>query len=469
MRVQGAIRKAVESLRREFPSEWLALSSIAMGADTLFVKEVLAQNLPWQAILPTPPTVFRNDFSKEDWNVASAYLGEASHVHVLSEETPTAEAFMDAGLETVDGSDVIIAFWDGQASRGRGGTADVVAYARQVKKPLIIIDAGTFNETRENFGQFRELDEDMVYLNGLSSDYEKSSTHSSKVPAKLVAFHLKTGHAATLMSPYSRTLAASTILLHVLATVVATGAIAFELHWTILPWIKLACVAGALVVALTLRHQHHHHRWILCRLACEISRAALAIWELPKAGNFFRDLELPTLKQLARSLHIMHQHTASQRKAAFDEYKASYLKNRIDDQISYYHRQEMKALPRLHALKLGFWITTIVVVLCSAGYALYSTFHIEWIPTWVKDLFFYFAPIALPAVAAAFISLISVNDLQRRVARYRVMQHTLTSAKQQFEFSQTWTSLEKVVHRVEKALLQEVLEWHALMSFSESH
>jgi hypothetical protein len=72
-------------------------------------------------------------------------------------------------------------------------------------------------------------------------------------------------------------------------------------------------------------------------------------------------------------------------------------------------------------------------------------------------------------VAAAFISLISINDLQRRVARYREMKFMLADSRKQVKFSQTWNSLERVVLKTERALLQEVLEWHSITSFSESH
>jgi hypothetical protein len=62
-----------------------------------------------------------------------------------------------------------------------------------------------------------------------------------------------------------------------------------------------------------------------------------------------------------------------------------------------------------------------------------------------------------------------VYDLQRRVARYRETEHLLVSSRSQIAFSQTWASLERIVEKTERALLQEVLEWHAITSFSESH
>jgi hypothetical protein len=65
--------------------------------------------------------------------------------------------------------------------------------------------------------------------------------------------------------------------------------------------------------------------------------------------------------------------------------------------------------------------------------------------------------------------MISINDLQRRVARYREMQMILTESSKKVAFCQTWNSLERVVLKTEHALMQEVLEWHSITSFSESH
>ena len=44
-----------------------------------------------------------------------------------------------------------------------------------------------------------------------------------------------------------------------------------------------------------------------------------------------------------------------------------------------------------------------------------------------------------------------------------------SACRSQIAFSQTWTSLERIVEKTERALLQEGLEWHAMTSFSESH
>jgi len=43
---------------------------------------------------------------------------------------------MAASRLMVDAADELFAVWDGQPARGHGGTADVVAYARERGKPV---------------------------------------------------------------------------------------------------------------------------------------------------------------------------------------------------------------------------------------------------------------------------------------------------------------------------------------------
>ena len=54
---------------------------------------------------------------------------------------PTREdAYLAAGHAVVDDADVVLALWDGRPARGRGGTAEVVEYARSLGRPLVWID-----------------------------------------------------------------------------------------------------------------------------------------------------------------------------------------------------------------------------------------------------------------------------------------------------------------------------------------
>ncbi len=465
----AAMRTALEMLQREAPGEWIALSSIAIGSDQVFVAQAQALGLSWHAILPLPRAEFEKDFSPVEWAAVEATLTRAEHVRVITENGAREDAYLDCGMETVNGADVLLAVWDGQPARGKGGTADVIEYAKSIGKPVMIIDAATQTLRQENWDRLERGDASLANLNQLPAAKSAWAVNPFKAPDAIFAFQQKCDHAASHDAPQFRRLIVSTVMLHVVATLIASAALSYGLHVLALPWLKFLCLASALGVAIVLRHHtHSHHSWVRCRLAAEFCRSALATWGLPRAAPLFQDLDLPGVRGLTRSLHILHSRSSAVRPVAMDEFKRIYLDQRIDDQLAYYQRQEGRALPLFGRLKLGFWIATILALASTMAYALARTFHTE-VPVWVEMTVFDFLPISLPVVAAALISLISINDLQRRVARYREMRAMLEDSRKQIAFCQTWNSLERLVLKTERALLQEVLEWHSITSFSESH
>ncbi|HVS54174.1 MAG TPA: hypothetical protein VHD62_17595 [Opitutaceae bacterium] len=467
----AALQAALEALRRDGAGEWIALSSVAAGGDTLFAHTALQMDFAWHAILPLPPAEFRRDFSDVEWREVEALLAEAEQVRVIAENGSREDAYLDCGVETVNDCDVLLAVWDGEPARGKGGTADVIRYARETQKPLVLIDAATGDTRRENFEKFRAHDHHLNFFNALP-DAPPGPPQETGAPPAVAAigrFQRKVDRAASRGAPQFRRLIAGTVLLHVLATVVATAGLAFGWHVLELPWIKLLCLTAALVVALVLRYAGSHHNWVRCRLAAEIARSALATWGLPRAAPLFRELDIVEFRQLMRSLHIQHRRAAAEKPMPLEEFRANYLAERLEDQLGYFRHRLRRALPVLVRLRFGFWAATILALACTLAYAVQSTAHREWLSGAAEETVFYFLPIVLPVIAAAFISLISINDLHRRVARYREMIHFLEHARSQIVFCRTWNSLERIVQKTENALLQEVLEWHSIASFSESH
>jgi hypothetical protein len=171
---------------------------------------------------------------------------------------------------------------------------------------------------------------------------------------------------------------------------------------------------------------------------------------------------------LKRSLHILHSRSANTAPFPLEDSKRVYLEKRLGEQLANYARQEGRTLPLFRRLKTGFRAPTILALACPAYQATAATFQAE-VPAWMHTTVFYFLPITLPVVAAALISFISINDLQRRGARCRVMQLMLERSRTQITHCQTWNSLERIVLRTGRSLLNEVLEWHSITSFSKSH
>ena len=117
-------------------------------------------------------------------------------------------------MATVDGSDVLIAVWDGEPARGRGGTAEVVAYARSLGKPVVLIDSNTLEVTRENLQKLARTDESLAKLNHLPSTPVGDYGNPFKAPDALFAFQQKCDHAASHGAPQFRRLIVLTVLLH---------------------------------------------------------------------------------------------------------------------------------------------------------------------------------------------------------------------------------------------------------------
>ena len=116
--VAKAITAELETLRRETSGEWIALSSVAEGGDQIFVREARTFGLSWHAILPLPKAEFEKDFTPDGWAGVEALLSEAESVRIISENGTREDAYLDCGMETVTGCDVLMAVWDGEAARG---------------------------------------------------------------------------------------------------------------------------------------------------------------------------------------------------------------------------------------------------------------------------------------------------------------------------------------------------------------
>jgi hypothetical protein len=105
-------------------------SSLAEGADRIVVERALRRpGSRLVAILPLDVEDYADDFG-ESVGEFDELLAGAAEVEVVAPATTREAAYEAAGRAVVDGSDVLVALWDGERSRGQGGTAEVVEYAR---------------------------------------------------------------------------------------------------------------------------------------------------------------------------------------------------------------------------------------------------------------------------------------------------------------------------------------------------
>ncbi|MFV2195410.1 hypothetical protein [Nocardiopsis sp. LOL_012] len=115
----------------------VGLSCLADGADTAFAEAVLGAGAPLEVVVPA--SGYRASLPAEHHDTYDRLLAGAARIHDLGHTASSPEAHMAAGRLLVDRSDRLIAVWDGLPARGPGGTADVVAYARSLSRPVTVL------------------------------------------------------------------------------------------------------------------------------------------------------------------------------------------------------------------------------------------------------------------------------------------------------------------------------------------
>jgi len=108
---------------------FVGITSLAEGADQIFALTVLASGGELRAVIPSEG--YESSFRSDDGRATYSRLLELAESRlVMPFPAPSEDAFLAAGHEVVNSCDLLLAVWDGQRAGGKGGTADIVAYAR---------------------------------------------------------------------------------------------------------------------------------------------------------------------------------------------------------------------------------------------------------------------------------------------------------------------------------------------------
>lgn len=112
-------------------------SSLAAGTDQIFADAVLDAGGKLIAVLPMED--YASQFEDEPLKEYERLLTKAQIVELRSKKSDEG-AFLDAGKWIARDVDRIVAVWDGEDAIGRGGTADIVAYAIALGRQVHHID-----------------------------------------------------------------------------------------------------------------------------------------------------------------------------------------------------------------------------------------------------------------------------------------------------------------------------------------
>jgi hypothetical protein len=116
----------------------VGLTSLAAGADQIFAQCVL--DLGGELSVIVPSKRYEETFaSPDDLANYRRLLSVAASTVELNHSAPSEAAYWDAGRHVVEQAKVLVAVWDGLPAAGLGGTADVVKYATELGREVIVV------------------------------------------------------------------------------------------------------------------------------------------------------------------------------------------------------------------------------------------------------------------------------------------------------------------------------------------
>ncbi len=478
--VRAMVRDRLDALARRCP-RLAGVCSAASGADTVFAEEMLARDGDVSVVLPFGVDRFARDFAAEPataWPRAQAVIRRARQrdvVHQLDADLGDpadggrpdgdALAYHEATARTVERCDVLLAVWDGRPGAGVGGTASAVEYADRLGKPVVICHPQT--------GAVRHLNADALDRECPAPD---PATAAADGPVDLSDLrHRVQAHAAAVDAAAVRHASGARgttkryIYLHLTAATFGAVTLSFGLFQTV-QWIPalIELLVLCRVLVLMNRRGTHYRQWLPMRVRAEVCRTFLATWDVRRHPTLVHQPRpaLPGQPDLFRRLRVLRQADRSPIVTDLEAVRATYLRDRLDDQANHYQSKLAAAGQSLlwyeRVFRLGSWGSTAMTVgvfglLVSRGES-----RVPGVTHWAE----FFAAVLPLAVTAANVLMIN-QEASRRSRVYGRMGQDLARARTAVAAAPTWDALERAVTDAEELLLQELIEWQSFVENTE--
>ena len=498
-----AVRQASQRLLDLLPEHaeteiaLVAVSSLAEGADRLVARELLAQpGSRLEVVLPVPAADYARDFRDEQSRKEfRQLLKRASQVRQVPARTTREEAYEWAGRHVVDRCDALIAVWDGDRSRGQGGTAEIVQYTRDHAVPLAWVHVtGEPSVTIEDGQRLQALKGAIDDLNG----YNKAAITDAAFEARIKwqrhelgldsapvapdgAFEQAREHVAAWLVPFlvradllamrlqNRFRLVSSAMFVMAAAAVAIVAIQTS-FWPHREWLVVFEVVLLLLlvgIPLLRNKLRFHDRWTSYRFMAERLRSAyfLALagtgdrGPQPGQPTSFSD---PSVAWIERALA---QITAARPRvrlapSAVDTLR-SYLKDCwIGGQVTYHH----DASAYNHTRETWLKYLTVALFTITLISAVLHAFKLG--PPGATQILIVLS-ISVPAIGAAVHGIETQREYRRHAERCRRMFTQLTQLQGQMNEVQTLPQIRQVAANVERSMREESNDWFGVMRFHD--
>jgi len=126
---EAYVRSEIKKRLRQDKADLTGITALAAGSDQIFARVVLEVGGKLVAVVPCRDysATFVTENTLAEY---TALISKADRTIRLPFDHPSETAFLAAGRKVVDCSERLLAIWDGEKAKGKGGTADIVEYAK---------------------------------------------------------------------------------------------------------------------------------------------------------------------------------------------------------------------------------------------------------------------------------------------------------------------------------------------------
>jgi hypothetical protein len=411
------------------------------------------------------------------------------------------EAYEKAGCYMVDRSDVVVALWDGESARGRGGTAAIVAYARDRDVPLVWVHTqGKPTVTSEltsprasvvrsaarqlgeyNLGVIQAMDFDTrvrKQIEDLRPDLPEASridplsVSVENVAAWLVPYFVRADVLAVRLQRMFRGLSTATFVMAAAAVLIVAIQVNFFPSQNWLVALEVIALVGLLMVPILNWRWRLHDRWISYRFLAERLRSvyfltlAGALDGRPRAAPlaYLSDPSEAWIERALAEVVTRRPETGagSPEVSLLRRYLSHYW---IGGQISYHqkaarrHRSWDGALTRVTGLL--FFLTLIAAVLHMAGVGERGAHKTH------LALLLIVASISIPAIGAAMHGISTQRQFRRHADRYQRMAGLLTRLREEMDSAKSAERVRRLAADTERVMREENSDWFGVMRFHD--
>jgi hypothetical protein len=513
--------------------KFACLSPLAEGADRLVAKTLLKyrEDTLLKVVLPLEKSDYLKDFKTRESKVEFNDLFNKARFPVtlrgksISDEYPPdmldgarAQAYEDVGKFVVDHCDILIALWDGNGAKGKGGTGHIVEYARESQCPIFTLNTLAPEQVEFIEGKgiiqsmYKKIDKFNTNLveKGPSENYvnnQYNSLFSTKkyplagniekltknlVKKYLIPYYVVASQQAKKFQRIYKNVGLSVFWMAFLSVFcISFGIIFLNSH----PFIFLAesVILTLILVLIAYANRIHSHRnWLESRFFTERIRTSFFLTicgiEIPPVYINRRDVEetrsstwmLPAFEEIVNRMPSGSGISWDNLEVLSQYVKSAWLGNQL-----LYHQGSADSRNERGALsssgkgiinqnitmsetleKMGSWVFYVALAVASIHFISHMLFQVSHHhPVSLTMTLF---ALTLPAVASAFESIRNHRQYRQLVIRSKKVSFALRNIERRFILL-TPKKFEGLVKETEQVLLEEAEEWITLMSFSQLH